>query len=59
MAGHIGWLYLFWRRSGSRQALAASVIDRRAIVPMVLLPSASAPLDVSLGIGRSAVGRTE
>ena len=58
----IGWLYLFGGRSGSRQAVAASVIDRLTIVPLVLLPLAAsgvlphlfiffALLDVSLGIG--------
>src|SRR5215471_5352604 len=58
----IGWLYLFAGRSGSRQAVAASVIDRLTIVPLVLLPLAAygvfphlfiffALLGVSLGIG--------
>ena len=37
----IGWLYLFAGRSGSRQAVAASVIDRLTIVPLVLLPLAA------------------
>ena len=58
----IGWLYLFGGRSGSRQAVAASVIDRLTIVPLVLLPLAAfgifphlfiffALLDMSLGVG--------
>ena len=58
----IGWLYLFAERSGCRQAVAASVIDRLTIVPLVLVPLAAsgvfphvfllfALLDVSLGIG--------
>jgi hypothetical protein len=58
----IGWLYLFGGRSGSRQAAAASVIDRLTIVPLVLLPLAAsgvfphlflffALLDMSLGVG--------
>ena len=34
----IGWLYLFGGRSGARQAVAASVIDRLLFVPVVLLP---------------------
>src|SRR5689334_9025770 len=33
----IGWLYLFGGRSGGRQVVAASVIDRLTIVPLVLL----------------------
>jgi hypothetical protein len=58
----IGWLYLFGGRSGSRQAVAASVIDRLTIVPLVLLSLAVsgvfprlfiffALFDMSLGIG--------
>jgi hypothetical protein len=38
----IGWLYLFGGRSGARQAVAASVIDRLFFVPVVLLPLAMA-----------------
>jgi hypothetical protein len=38
----IGWLYLFGGRSGARQAVAASVIDRLLFVPVVLLPLAMA-----------------
>src|SRR5262245_61047524 len=34
----IGWLYLFGGRSGTRQFIAASVIDRLVFVPMVLVP---------------------
>ena len=58
----IGWLYLFGGRSGGRQVVAASVIDRWVLVPGVLLPLAIAGvfprvfvafalLDVSLAIG--------
>jgi hypothetical protein len=70
----IGWLYLFAGRSGSRHAVAASVIDRLTIVPLVLLPLAAygvfphlfvlfALLDMSLGIGawvllRATIGET-
>lgn len=38
--GVIGWLYLFGGRSGARQAVAASVIDRLVFVPAVLVPLA-------------------
>jgi hypothetical protein len=66
----IGWLYLFAGRSGSRQAVAASVIDRLTIVPLVLLPLAAfgifphlfiffAVLDMSLGIGAWVLLRHE
>ena len=32
----IGWLYLFGGRSGARQIVAASVVDRLVFVPVVL-----------------------
>jgi hypothetical protein len=38
----IGWLYVFGGRSGGRQVVAASVIDRLTIVPIVLVPLAIA-----------------
>jgi hypothetical protein len=38
----IGWLYLFGGRMGGRQVVAASVIDRLTIVPVVLVPLAIA-----------------
>ena len=38
--GVIGWLYVFGGRSGARQAVAASVIDRLIFVPAVLVPLA-------------------
>ena len=58
----IGWLYLFGGRSGGRQVVAASVIDRLVFVPVVLVPLAIAGvfphlllsfacLDVALSIG--------
>jgi hypothetical protein len=58
----IGWLYLFGGRSGARQIVAASVVDRLVFVPAVLLPLAIAGvfphllvtlaiLDPSLAIG--------
>jgi hypothetical protein len=58
----IGWLYLFGGRSGARQAVAASVVDRLVFVPVVLVPlviagvfphllGTLAILDPSLGIG--------
>ena len=36
----VGWLYLFGGRSGGRQVVAASVIDRLVFVPVVLVPLA-------------------
>ena len=36
----IGWLYLFGGRSGARQFIVASVIDRLVFVPAVLVPLA-------------------
>jgi hypothetical protein len=36
----IGWLYFFGGRSGARQFIAASVIDRLIFVPAVLIPLA-------------------
>lgn len=67
----IGWLYLFGGRSGGRQMVAASVVDRLTLVPAVLVPLAVAGvfphllgtfaiLDPALGIGAwviSAAGR--
>jgi len=58
----IGWLYLFGGRSGARQVVAASVVDRIIFVPVVLVPLAIAGvfphlllafafLDVALAIG--------
>jgi hypothetical protein len=58
----IGWLYVFGGRSGARQAVASSVIDRLIFVPAVLIPLAVARvfphlfvalaiLEPSLGIG--------
>jgi hypothetical protein len=66
----IGWLYLFGGRAGGRQAVAASVIDRLTIVPLVLLPLAAsgvfphlfiffALLDMGLGIGAWVLLRRE
>lgn len=58
----IGWYGLFGGRSGARQIVAASVVDRVLLVPAVLAPLALAGifphvlttfavLDPSLGIG--------
>lgn len=58
----IGWLYVFGGRSGARQAVASSVVDRLIFVPVVLIPLAIAGvfphlfivfaiLDPSLAIG--------
>jgi hypothetical protein len=38
----IGWFYFFGGRSGGRQVVAASVIDRIVLVPIVLIPIALA-----------------
>ena len=38
----IGWLYFFGGRSGTRQFIAASVVDRLIFVPVVLVPLAIA-----------------
>lgn len=38
----IGWLYLFGGRSGGRQFVAASVLDRVILVPLFLIPLALA-----------------
>src|SRR3954453_2265062 len=38
----IGWFYLFGGRSGARQIVAASVVDRLAFVPVVVVPLAMA-----------------
>jgi hypothetical protein len=38
----IGWLYLFGGRSGARQFVAASVVDRLVFVPIVVVPLAIA-----------------
>jgi hypothetical protein len=58
----IGWFYLIGGRSGARQLVAASVLDRLTLVPVVLVPLALAGvfphllmvfaiLDVTLAIG--------
>jgi hypothetical protein len=58
----IGWLYLFGGLSGGRRIVAASVLDRVLLVPLVLVPLAIAGvfphfllsfavLDPTLGIG--------
>lgn len=62
----IGWLYLFGGRSGARQAVAASVVDRLIFVAPVALSLAFAGvfphlfvavaiLDVSLAVGAWAL----
>jgi len=38
----IGWFYLFGGRSGGRQVVAASVLNRIILVPLVLVPTAMA-----------------
>ena len=58
----IGWLYLFGGLSGGRRIVAAGVLDRVVLVPLVLVPLAIAGvfphfllafavLDPTLGIG--------
>ena len=49
----IGWLYLFGGRSGARQIVAASVLDRLLLVPAVLVPLAIADLCFRVCSGRS------
>lgn len=34
----IGWFYVFGGRTGARQIVAASVLDRLTLVPLVLVP---------------------
>ena len=38
----IGWFYIFGGRTGGRQFVAATVLDRVVIVPLVLIPLAIA-----------------
>lgn len=38
----VGWFYIFGGRSGGRQVVAASVLDRLILVPLVLIPTALA-----------------
>jgi hypothetical protein len=38
----IGWLYFFGGRTGGRQFVASTVLDRLVIVPIVLVPTAIA-----------------
>lgn len=38
--GVIGWFYFFGGRSGAKQIVAASVVDRLIFVPAVLIPLA-------------------
>jgi hypothetical protein len=37
----IGWLYVFGARTGGRQFVAATVLDRLVLVPLVLGPAAA------------------
>ncbi len=64
----IGWLYLFGGRSGGRQVVAASVLDRWILVPAVAVPVALsgvfphtilafALLDASLALGAWVISR--
>ncbi len=67
----IGWLYVFGGRSGGRQIVAATVVDRVLFVPIVLVPLALtgvfphvlitfAILDPSLALGgRLILSRSE
>ena len=38
----VGWFYFFGGRTGGRQFVAATVIDRLVLVPAVLIPTAAA-----------------
>ena len=66
----IGWHYYFGGRTGEKQVVAASLIERLIYVPLVLLPLALAgvfphtfvaftALDVGLAIGAWMLLRTE
>jgi hypothetical protein len=66
----IGWFYVFGGRSGARQVVAASIIDRLLFVPLVLVPLALTGvfphlllsftiLDVSLALGAWTLIRRE
>ena len=66
----IGWLYFFGGRSGARQFIAASIVDRLVFVPAVLIPLAIAAVfprlfltfalvDAALAIGAWALLRRE
>jgi hypothetical protein len=66
----IGWFYVFGGRSGSRQVVAASIVDRLVFVPLVLVPLALtgvfphlflsfAIFDLSLALGAWALLRRE
>jgi len=37
----IGWFYFFGGRAGGRQIVAASILDRIVLVPLVLVPAAA------------------
>ena len=64
----IGWLYLFGGRSGGRQVVAASILDRWILVPAVGVPVALSGvfphailafvlLDASLALGAWVISR--
>lgn len=66
----IGWFYVFGGRSGSRQVVAASIIDRLLFVPLVIVPLALtgtfphlllsfAIFDATLALGAWALLRRE
>ncbi|WP_298827172.1 hypothetical protein [uncultured Piscinibacter sp.] len=38
----VGWFYFFGGRTGGRQFVAATVVDRLVLVPAVLVPTAAA-----------------
>jgi hypothetical protein len=44
----VGWFYFFGGRSGARQAVAASVVDRLVFVPLIFFPLAFAGVDPHL-----------
>jgi hypothetical protein len=44
----VGWFYFFGGRSGARQAVAASVVDRLVFVPLIFFPLAIAGVDPHL-----------
>jgi hypothetical protein len=54
----IGWLYLFGGLSGGRRIVAASVLDRVVLVPLVLVPVAIAGVFPHIFLGFAVLDPT-